>query len=250
MLSSGVLLFSGGPVMAQSADSLTVPFQPIFAVSAQIGTDIGGAIPVPFSAVGGSLNAYPKLNAAFGVRLLLDVHPRWSLGANINYKTVAMEADARVTNQKFKGENTVQFFTGTTEMSMSFTFLELPVYVDFFLGPKKIHAVQAGLFGAYSFKSKFQTRAMKGFIGSEADRVDSGVTEPQVMDFSALLTRWDVGVLFGYETRITPRIRAGLLLMFGFRDLFQTGNDFFDYKMHQVRGSVVLSYDIFRLYQR
>ena len=109
MLSSGVLLFSGGPVMAQSADSLTVPFQPVFAVSAQIGTDIGGAIPFLFCRRR-FFECLSQTECGFWCPFVIGCSSRWSLGANINYKTVAMEADARVTNQKFKGENTVQFY--------------------------------------------------------------------------------------------------------------------------------------------
>ena len=226
------------------------PFESVFVIGVQLGTDIGGAAPIPFRAVGGSFNPYPKLNAAFGANVLLEVNPRITIGANVNYKTVAMEADARVTNQKFKGENTVQYFTGTSEMSMSFTFLEVPLYIDFYLGSKKIHAIQAGIFGSYVFKSRFVTRATKGFIGFEPDRVDATVTDPQVMDFSPLMTRWDAGFLIGYHTKVTARLRAGLHLMFGVRDIFKKGNDFFDYKMQQIRGSVVLSYDLFRIYKR
>ena len=42
--------------------------------------------------------------------------------------------------------------------------------MDFYLGSKKIHAIQAGIFGSYVFKSRFVTRATKGFIGFEPDR--------------------------------------------------------------------------------
>ena len=255
LYSTTLLLLSGHGVTAQTslvkAANPTEPsFVPVFSVAVQMGTDIGGAAPVPLRAVGGAFNPYPKLNAAFGARLLLDLHPRWCLGVNINYKTVAMDADARVTNQKFKGENTVQYFTGTSEMSMSFSFLELPLYVDFFLGSKKQHALQAGFFGPYAFNPKFVTTAIKGFNGVEPDRVDARVTDSPPMDFSAVLKHWDTGLLFGYETKITSRVRAGLHLMFGVMDIFKKGNDFFDYKMHQIRGSIVLSYDLIRIYQR
>lgn len=235
-----------------SVDSMlaNTPFERVFSFGVQVGTDIGGAVPIPFKAVGGSFNPYPKLNAAFGANLIWDISPSVSLGANVNYKTVAMEADARVANQKFKGENTVQYFTGISEMAMSFTFLEVPFYTNYYIGSKRNHAIQAGVFGSYVFKSTFTTHALKGFIGFEPDRVDAQVTDPQVMDFSGLLTRWDAGFLIGYQTKIASRLRVGLHLMFGVRDIFTKGNDFFDYKMQQIRGSIVLSYDLFRIYNR
>ena len=231
---------------AQETDSFTSSF----CIAPQIGTDIGGTLPIPFSAIGGAFNAYPKLNATLGARFFLNLHPRWSIGANLNYKTIAMDADARVTNQKFKGENTVQYFTGTSEMSISFQLLELPVYLEFLTGSKRQHGMQVGFFGSWIMRSHFITYANKGFIGSEPDRMDSALSSPQVMDFSALLDNWDVGLLAGYESRIFPRIRMGLHVMVGLKDIFLPGSDFFDYKMKQVRGSATVSYDLVRIFQR
>ncbi|HPW78765.1 MAG TPA: outer membrane beta-barrel protein [Bacteroidales bacterium] len=246
VLAASLGAVSGHRLTAQSTTA-AIPFS---CISPQIGTDIGGAVPIPFSAVGGHFNAYPKLNATLGARFFLNIHDRWNVGVNLNYKTIAMDADARVTNQKFKGENMVQYFTGTSEMSMSFTLLELPVYIEFLVGSRRQHGIQLGVFGSYVFKSSFIVRATKGFIGSEPDRVDSDLTSPQVMDFSSLLDRWDAGLLAGYEARIFPRVKMGLHLMFGFKDIFKPGSDFFDYKMKQMRGSVTVSYDLVRFFQR
>jgi hypothetical protein len=231
---------------AQGTDSFTSTF----CIAPLIGTDIGGTLPIPFSAIGGAFNAYPKLNATLGARFFLNFHPRWSIGANLNYKTIAMDADARVTNQKFKGENTVQYFTGTSEMSMSFQILELPLYLEFLTGSKRQHGIQVGFFGSWVMRSRFITYATKGFIGAEPDRMDSALSSPQVMDFSALLGNWDVGLLAGYQARIFPRIRMGLYVMIGLKDIFLPVSDFFDYKMKQVRGSVSVSYDLVRIFQR
>ncbi|HNR27734.1 MAG TPA: outer membrane beta-barrel protein [Bacteroidales bacterium] len=243
------IVFCGMPLQNLKAQE-SEAFTSLFCIAPQIGTDIGGTIPIPFSAIGGPFNAYPKLNATLGMRFFLNIHPRWSLGANLNYKTIAMDADARVTNQKFKGENTVQYFTGTSEMSMSFQILELPLYVEFLAGSKQQHGIQVGAFAAWVMKSHFITYANKGFIGSEPDRMDSALSSPQVMDFSALLGHWDAGLLAGYEARIFPHIRMGLHVMFGLNDIFIPGSDFFDYSMKQVRGSVTVSYDLVRLYRR
>lgn len=145
-----ILTVTGIMLLATAACPVTAQQTPVFAssfcISPQLGTDLGGAVPIPFNAVGGYFNAYPKLNATLGARFFLNLHPRWSVGANLNYKTIAMDADARVTNQKFKGENTVQYFTGTSEMSMSFTLLEIPLYAEFLLGSKKQHGIQLGSF--------------------------------------------------------------------------------------------------------
>jgi hypothetical protein len=220
--------------------------QSLFSVAPLIGTDIGGAVPIPFNAVGGSFNAYPKLNATLGVHLNMNLHNHWSLGTDLNYKTIGMDADARVTNQKFKGEGMVQYFTGTSEMSMSFTLMEMPFYVKYHMGNKRQHSIMLGVYGAYIFKSSFETRATKGFIGTEPDRVDSEVSSPMIMDFSALLDKWDAGLSAGYEARIFPRVTMGLRIMVGLKDIFVSGSDFFDYQMKHIRGSVTVSYDLIR----
>lgn len=242
----GLGVLSGNVLRAQQPGS----FVPSFNIAPQIGTDIGGAMPVPMNAVGGYFNAYPKPNATLGALFFLNFHSRWTVGASLNYKTIAMDADARVSNQKFKGENTVQYFTGTSQMSMGFTILELSVYAEYLVGKKRQHGLQLGIFGAYVFKSHFTTNAVKGFIGAEPDRIDSDITTPQVMDFSSLLDTWDTGLFLGYEARIFPRIRMGLHVMMGVKDIFMPGSDFFDYKMKQMRGSVTVSYDLVEIFQR
>lgn len=238
--------FSRDTLLAQQPGA----FVPSFCIAPQIGTDIGGVMPVPMNAVGGNFNAYPRLNATLGARFFLNIHSRWTLGVNLNYKTIAMDADARVSNQKFKGENMEQYFTGTSQMSMGFTMLELPLYAEFLVGKKRQHGIQLGVFGAYVFNSRFITNAVKGFIGSEPDRVDSEIITPQVMDFSSLLDTWDAGLFAGYQARIFPRIRMGLHIMMGVKDIFLPGSEFFDYKMKQMRGSVTVSYDLVRIFQR
>ncbi len=243
---TGLGFFIQDTLMAQQPGA----FVPSFCIAPQIGTDIGGAMPVPMNAVGGNFNAYPRLNATLGARFFLNIHSRWTLGVNLNYKTIAMDADARVSNQKFKGENIVQYFTGTSQMSMGFTILELPLYAEFLVGKKRQHGIQLGVFGAYVFNSRFITNAVKGFIGSEPDRIDSEIITPQVMDFSSLLDTWDAGLFAGYQARIFPRIQMGLHIMMGVKDIFLPGSEFFDYKMKQMRGSVTVSYDLVRIFQR
>lgn len=233
------------PAFAQKQrDSLTVS---TFCISPKIGTDIGGAIPIPFDAIGGYFNAYPRLNVTLGARLFVNFKKHWNIGADLNYKTIAMDADARVTNQKFKGEDMVQYFTGTTEIAMRFTLLEVPVYMKYMFGGKRQHGILLGGYGAYVFKSDFVTKAMKGFIGTVPDRVDSPIKDPMIMDFSDVLGHLDYGVVLGYEAQIFPRVNLGLHVLMGLKDIFEPGTDFFDYKMLPMRGSVCVSYDLVRI---
>ena len=217
-----------------------------FNISPQLGTDIGGAAPVPFGDKGRKINAYPRLTPSVGVAMRYTYKYRWNLGVELTYKRIAMDADARVTNQKFKGEDAVQYFTGTAEMNFSFTLLEAPLYATYMFGANRQHGVMAGGYFAYNLNPKFVTTSKKGFTGPVPDVVESVITEPMVMDFSSTLNWWDAGLLLGYEVRMINRVHMGLRVLFGCKDIFRPKSDFFDYKMVPIRGTIVLNYNLLR----
>ncbi|MCL2501716.1 MAG: PorT family protein [Bacteroidales bacterium] len=217
-----------------------------FNISPQIGTDMGGAVPVPFSAGGSKINAYPRLSPSIGIAVNYTYRYRWNLGIELTYKRIAMDADARVTNQKFKGENALQYFSGTARMHMAFTLLEVPFYAKYMFGSHRQHSVILGGYFAYNLYASFESIAKKGFNGPEPDVVESVITEPMVMDFSPVLDSWDAGVLLGYEARVYNRVHVGFRVLAGFKDIFVPNTDFFDYKMYPMRGAIVLHYDLLR----
>ena len=71
------------------------------------------------------------------------------------------------------------------------------------------------------------------------DKVYNGSIDPGnplYINFSNLLDSWDMGLIAGYE-----RLRFSC----GFKDIFKPSNQYFDYKMLHMRGSLVLSYNLF-----
>ena len=54
-----------------------------FALGVQLGTDIGGAIPFPFSNVPDVFNPYPKLSPSIGAKLTFPVTKKWTLGTHV-----------------------------------------------------------------------------------------------------------------------------------------------------------------------
>jgi hypothetical protein len=214
----------------------------------QIGTDIGGAIPFPLKHVPGTMNAFPHLNVSIGGKFGFLLYEHFSLGMECTYKRVAMAADARLENQKFQGEGMVQYFSGTAEMNMAFTMLEVPLYVRYQFGHSS-HRVLLGGYYAYAFSSKFETLAKKGFIGSEPDVVDSPVMpeDPVEMVFSEELGNWDAGLILGYELQLISNLHLGLRFSMGFKDIFKSGTQYFDYSMLHMRGTVVMSYNLVTL---
>ncbi|MDR1273711.1 MAG: PorT family protein [Odoribacteraceae bacterium] len=219
---------------------------PLISVGIQLGTDIGGAVPVPFKYLPKTYNPYPHLNLSLGGRVSALLDPSWSVGAEVTYKTLNLNADARVKNQKFQDKENIQYFTGSANMQQRFTIVEFPVYAKYHFRGKN-DRVLLGLYNAWTLDGLFRVEPLKGFIGSEADRFDAKMdAKMDEMRFDESLGTWDIGLLCGYERQIFPRLDMGIRFSCGFKDIFKHGNKYFDYSMIHMRGSVVLSYDLAR----
>lgn len=223
----------------------------------QIGTDIGGAIPVPLSYIPDKFNPYPQLSVSLGTKITIPLKgKKWALGTEVTYKKIGLDADARVENQRFEGtdqgEKKIQYYSGTAKMHMSFTMLEVPVYVKYAFTSGGSHRLVFGAFGAYYINNDFNVTATKGYIGNEADQFENSVMpeSPIHMDFGSSLGSWDAGVLVGYEKNMFSRLNMGIRVMMGFKDIFTKDNKYFDYKMLNMRGTITVSYDLVDLRTR
>lgn len=234
------------PAVGQEKVKATEDVDYRFALGVQLGTDIGGAVPFPFKYIPETFNPYPKLNLSLGAKLSFPLTSRWSLGTEFTYKTVTMNADARVENQRYQDKELIQYFSGTAEMHMDFTMLEIPVYTKYTLRNGKDRLL-VGPYFAWVMKSSFVIDPQKGYIGTTGpDKVDSVMPEDMDdMDFNNSLDSWDMGILLGYERKLSSRFELGLRFSWGFKDIFKSSNQYFDYSMLHMRGSVVVSYNLF-----
>ena len=222
-----------------------------FKAGVLVGTDIGGAIPVPMRYIPETFNPYPQLNLSLGLFGEVNLTNKWDLGFNVNYKTVGMKADARVQDQKYHDVSIglLQYFTGTAEMDMSFTMIEVPIYARYTFKNERSSILFGGYY-AYNLKARFSTLATKGYAGGKPGIVEVVISEggtPINMDFNSALGNYDVGAMIGYEYNFMNRLDIGLRLNMGFVDIFKKGDqyDFFDYDMLNMRGSVTVRYRIF-----
>ncbi|NTU95553.1 MAG: PorT family protein [Bacteroidales bacterium] len=239
-----LLLIFPGSIKAQKESPFIWSFAP------QVGTDIGAPVPYPFSSMGGDYNPYPKILPSIGARTTFKFRAGWTFAAELTYKTVAMTADARVENQRMKGEagSTDQYFTGTASIESSYTQLEVPLYLKYMIGRNRSHRVLLGGYYSYILDATFISEAKKGFIGAAPDNPDDVVNpdNPRIMDFSETLSNWDAGIILGYEIGINSRLNLGIRAMVGMKDIFKNDPPF-DFKMIPVRGSVLISYDLFEI---
>lgn len=235
----------------------------------QIGTDVGGALPTKLEFIPKVFRPYPKMYMSIGARTSISLAPGWDLGLEANYKTVEMSADALVENQLAFAPNVnietglvqgylKQYFSGQATMNMSFTMLEIPLYAKYVF-PNGKDKIMFGGYGAWVMRATFVTDPQIGYIGFEPDKVEPGMVFPPPsedtrMDFSRFTSKWDAGITFGYERELYQRINIGLRVYAGFKDIFQRDifpNDdsvdkILEYNMTHMRGSLTISYDLFR----
>ena len=218
-----------------------------FALGVQLGTDIGGAIPFPFSNVPSPFNPDPQLYPSLGAKLSFPITNRWGIGAEISYKKVSIDADARIENQRFNDEknDVIARFTGSAEMGMNFTMLEIPVYAKYTFRNQKDRLI-FGAYFAYILQGKFDIKVNKGFMMTDEGIYNGAIDdEPLNINFNDILDNWDAGVILGYERKLFSRIEIGLRLSCGMKDIFKPDNQYFDYKMLHMRGTLALSYNLF-----
>ncbi len=217
-----------------------------FSLNIQTGTDIGGAVPYPLKNIPSPFNAYPQLRPMLGGVLSMNLVDNFALAAELNYKRIQMNADARVENQRFKMDASSMYFTGTAKMEMDFTMLEIPLYVKYQFS-KGVNRILLGGYYSRVLSGKFITIPTKGFAAEEPDFVDLEDMSGVVMDFSTDLDKWDVGAIIGYERKLIDRLNLGIHFSMGFKDVFKPSTDYFDYNMLHMRGSIKIAYQLFDL---
>lgn len=230
---------------------------PAFYIGVHTGMDIGAAAPYPLSSMGedSKISAVPYLTPALGFSANMEFTPRWSASAEITYKKFGIEAKAWVTDQRFidrDNPDRILSFRGTADIGMKFTMLEVPLYIDYSFGKRYNSHVILGAYYAQVFTSDFNATPKKGMLTNVNNPEDfAPVTpdEPFTQDFSNDMDSWDVGMLVGYKTKIIERVELGLRLSVGFKDIFKDDAKSLPYKMLHMRGSIVLSYQLFRFYK-
>jgi hypothetical protein len=239
MLFSCMMLSYSG--FAQDKKDSILVFQGHIGLS--LGTDIGGAIPFPVSNIPGTINAYPQISPALGANISFLLVKGWGLGLEVKYKTVGMRADARVNNQRFNMDDATMYFTGTTKTDMKFTMFEIPLYAKYRFSNRNF--AFSGVYYSRILSGNFVADPVKGFSGASPDVAEITDVSDITMDFSQYLDNWDCGALIGYERAVFERLKLAIHLSMGFKDIFKSSNNYFDYKMLHMRGGLTLTYDLF-----
>lgn len=254
-----------------------------YAFGLHTGVDIGAAVPWPLKNMESmNMSAVPKLSPALGVSLTSYPLDRFTATIEVTWKQVGIDAKARVAAQRFTlvDDNAVDpddrrrvvEFRGTAYMNMAFSMLEIPIYVGYSFGDGRNRVVLGGYY-SHVFRAKFETIPQKGMVidvakwGKYENKTpinDAGdlysaedcviayvqkpddVPEGTMPDFNSYMDNWDAGFLLGYEWQVFPRINLSARFSMGLKDIFKKGNNYLDYKMLPMRGTVSVSYSFLR----
>ncbi len=229
-----------------------------YAFGVHTGLDIGAAVPYPIDAMGpgAKMRAIPRLNPQLGVSFTTYPLHRVTATVEVTYKQVGIDAEAWVAGQRFTlpgDPPTIPRFRGTAEVNMQFSMLEIPVYIGYSFGDGR-NKVFLGGYYSHIFKARFNTTPIKGLVenpsepGSQPIIVtpENPVSADVMPAFNDYLDSWDAGMLAGYQWQIFPRIDLSVRLSMGFKDIFKKGNNYLEYKMLHMRGSLTLSYSFLR----
>ncbi|MFR9504343.1 MAG: outer membrane beta-barrel protein [Rikenellaceae bacterium] len=214
-----------------------------------LGVDLGAAAPWPISdAISGNdrIRAIPHVTPTLGFSTGYIFNEEWSLNAEASYRTVGVDATIVTLDkgQNFTMDGEKVLFRGQATMSISFSQLEVPLYVRWDIN--QTNAVTLGLYYAYVASGKFIASPIEGCVVN-AETPDA-TPEPIVagsvpeQNFSSSLSHWDIGYQIGYERRLSERISLGGRFTMGVKDIFKPGEKYLDYSMLQMRGTLQLSY--------
>lgn len=214
----------------------------------RVGTDIGGALPFPFSNIPSEFAPKIKPKLTFGGEVIVPVSKRFTVTAEVNFKTVAIDAEAFVEEQFFQAEDLNSgdpvFFTGMADMNMSFSMIEFPLYAEYqFSGGR--NRVMLGGFYTMAKKQAFDVVAKKGYMQvTKGDEELLSLNTNFTMSFTDDLDSWDAGVLFGYERRLMENLSVNGKVHIGLKSIFTAGFDKLEYKMYHMRLAVGLTYEL------
>ncbi len=224
-----------------------------FAMAVHTGIDIGGAVPYPLDkilGVGNKMGMVPRLAPSLGVSYSLVVNKHWNVSIESTYKKVEMAAKTRLTQESIRdGENTL-YFEGRADANMSFSMIEVPLYVKYSFG-NGMNKVLFGGYYAYVLDAEFTTTPVQGMAGDNEDKTTwepFGPGEMEQQNFTDKLDNWDAGIVLGYERVLIDRVTIGGRFAMGFKDIFRSGeeNKYLSYSMLNMRGTIMLSYTFLR----
>lgn len=219
--------------------------RPEWSLGTSLGIDIGGVIPIPLSEVPDDSEGTPKLKPTLGAALQRNFNDRWSLGFEVNYHSLEIEAFANVRSQAFWSDDRsyATYFSGEAYSDVELHFIEFPLVAYYHFNER--WSLVFGGYYSYIFDAKLETEGKNGWISADKEDTDNAPlpgTQNTSFDFNEELDNYDIGVLLGYQFLIGERMQLWGRFHVGFKSIFIPEFQNIDYEMYQFRFSTGVSF--------
>jgi len=210
-----------------------------------LGIDMGGAIPIPLSAVPKDAKGTPRLMPTLGVGMQRSLNERWSLGAEMNYHILSIDGYVNVVSQPFWSDDRsyATYFTGEAYTTTELRFVEFPLTSYY-----RFNDRWSLIFGAYYsiiLKAKLETEGKNGWLSTNKEDTDTAPlpgTQNTYYAFNDDLDNYDIGGLLGFQYNVTPKVIFWGRFNVGFKSIFKPEFKNIDYDMYQIRFSTGVSF--------
>jgi hypothetical protein len=213
-----------------------------------LGMDIGGTIPFPLSDIPDGAKGNPKISLSLGIGSEYRFSPKWSIGIEFSYHTLAFSAQADVRSQPFYFDNhqDILYFSGRTRTDVEFRMLELPLTVAYKLNAR--WSILAGAYYSRILRGTFNSRGSDGVLSDDKSITDAaqlpGVANTSY-NFNDFLDPWDTGMMIGCRHDLVNRLAFWANVNIGFNSIFKREFENIEYELYQVRLNMGLSFRLF-----
>jgi hypothetical protein len=211
---------------------------------------MGGAIPIPLSEMPDDAKGNPKIKPTLGIAFQRNLNERWSLGAELNYHDLAIDAEVTVISQAYWADDRsyATYFSGEAYSSTELQFIEVPLVAYYHFNDR--WSLTFGAYYSFILNGKLETEGRNGWISDDKNITDTAPlpgTANASFDFNDELDNFDVGALIGYNFKIGERVDLWGRFNVGFKSIFIPDFNNIDYEMYQFRFSTGVS---FRMWQK
>lgn len=210
-----------------------------------LGIDMGGAIPLPLSEVPDDAKGTPKLKPNLGIGFQYNFNARWSLGTELSYHNLSVDAVVNVVSQAFWSDDRsyATYFSGEAYSSTELQFIEIPLKIYYNFNDR--WSLIVGAYYSIVLDGKLETEGRNGWISADKKDTDSAPlpgTQNTSFDFNDKLDNYDAGVLLGYQWEVGERVKLWGRFNVGFKSIFVPDFNNIDYEMYPFRFSTGVSF--------
>jgi hypothetical protein len=221
--------------------------EPRWLFAPSLGIDMGGAIPVPFSAMPEDAKGTPRLMPTLGVGAQYRLSGKWRLGAEMNYHILGIDGYVNVVSQAFWSDDRsyATYFTGEAYSSTELRFIEFPLNVYYHLNDN--WSIVFGGYYSVILKARMETEGKNGWLSTNKEDTDTAPlpgTQNTFYAFNDDLDNYDLGGLLGFQYKISQKMIFWGRFNLGFKSIFRPEFNNIDYDMYQMRFSTGVSFVI------